>query len=89
MDLQQRAQATPFVVLREAVLTSDRKADTAGARRIAPLVRGVLMRGLAGLRDRRYCGFWYDRGLTPVVTPVVSVASYSTSRPFMGYAGSL
>jgi len=54
------------VVLREAVLTSDRKADAAGARRIAPLVRGVLMRGLAALRDRRYCGFWYDRGQTTV-----------------------
>jgi glycosyltransferase involved in cell wall biosynthesis len=50
-----------FVVLREAVLTSERKADNASARRIAPLVHGVMMRGLGGLRDRRCCGFWYDR----------------------------
>jgi len=51
-----------FVVLREPVVTSERKTDTASARRIALLVHGVMMRGLAGLRDRRYCGFWYDRG---------------------------
>ena len=50
-----------FVVLREAVVTSDRKADGASARRIALLVHGVMMRGLAGLRERRFCGFWYER----------------------------
>lgn len=56
-----------FVVLREAVITSERKADGASTRRIALLVHGIMMRGLAGLRDRRYCGFWYDRGQTPIV----------------------
>ena len=50
-----------FVVLREAVVTSERKTQRASARRIALLVHGVMMRGLAGLRDRRYCGFWYER----------------------------
>ena len=50
-----------FVVLREAVVTSDRKTAGASARRIAPLFHGVMLRGLAGLRDRRYCAFWYER----------------------------
>lgn len=53
-----------FVVLREAVVTSERKTDGASARRIALLVHGVMRRGLAGLRERRYCGFWYDRSFT-------------------------
>jgi GT2 family glycosyltransferase len=50
-----------FVVLREAVLTSERKTDRASARRIGALVRGMLTRGLCALRDRRYCAFWYTR----------------------------
>jgi glycosyltransferase involved in cell wall biosynthesis len=50
-----------FVVLRDEVLTSGRKADAASARRIALLVHGVMMRGVGGLRHRRYCTFWYSR----------------------------
>jgi GT2 family glycosyltransferase len=50
-----------FVVLRAAVVTSARKAQPASARRAWLLALGVVRHGLGGLRERRNCGFWYDR----------------------------
>jgi glycosyltransferase involved in cell wall biosynthesis len=50
-----------FVVLRESVTTSSRKVEGRSAWRVLGIVLGVLARGPRGLRERRTCGFWYDR----------------------------
>ncbi|HZZ91925.1 MAG TPA: glycosyltransferase [Usitatibacter sp.] len=50
-----------FVVLDEAVLTSERKVENRGFLETLALMTGFVLRGAAGLRDRRHCGFWYNR----------------------------
>jgi glycosyltransferase involved in cell wall biosynthesis len=50
-----------FVVLGESVLTSARKVEGRSAWALVKIFAGVVARGPRGLRDRRNCGFWYDR----------------------------
>ena len=49
-----------FVVLREAVLTSDRKVKGRSAAEMFRITLMLALRGPRGLRDRRHCGFWYE-----------------------------
>ena len=50
-----------FVVLREPVVTSARKVEGRSAWQVLGILGRVIARGPRGLRDRRNCGFWYDR----------------------------
>jgi len=49
-----------FVVLREAVLTSDRKVHGRSGAEVFRITLLLALRGPRGLRDRRNCAFWYD-----------------------------
>jgi glycosyltransferase involved in cell wall biosynthesis len=48
-----------FVVLREAVLTSDRKVQSRSGAEVFRITLLLALRGPKGLRDRRNCDFWY------------------------------
>jgi glycosyltransferase involved in cell wall biosynthesis len=55
-----RARDRQFVILRERVLTSPRKAHLYSPAELRRLLVGVLLRGPAALRDRRAVSPWYD-----------------------------
>jgi glycosyltransferase involved in cell wall biosynthesis len=55
-----RTRGREFVILRESVLTSPRKAHLYTPAELRRLFGGVLLRGPAALRDRRAVSPWYD-----------------------------